>query len=144
MLLLGYAYAHLSLHRLSPPHQVLIHVLMLMAAASLLPIAPPADWKPDDSMNPTLLILSVLLGSVGLPYFVLAANGPLMQAWFIRLFPGKSPYPPIRPLQSRIPLGPDDLSLCGGTLFQPQATNLWLDLRVHGHGFQCLMVSADL
>ena len=93
MLLLGYAYAHLSLHRLSPPHQVLIHVLMLMAAASLLPIAPPADWKPDDSMHPTLLILSVLLGSVGLPYFVLAANGPLMQAWFIRLFPGKSPYP---------------------------------------------------
>jgi len=93
MLLLGYAYAHLSLHRLTPPHQVLIHVVILMAAASLLPIAPPADWKPDDSIHPTLLILFVLLGSVGLPYFVLAANGPLMQAWFIRLFPGKSPYP---------------------------------------------------
>jgi hypothetical protein len=28
--------------------------------------------------------------SVGLPYFVLAANGPLMQAWFSRIFPEQS------------------------------------------------------
>jgi hypothetical protein len=32
----------------------------------------------------------LLLVSVGLPYFLLASNGPLMQAWFSRLFPERS------------------------------------------------------
>ena len=30
--------------------------------------------------------------SVGLPYFVLSTTGPLLQAWFAKSFPGKSPY----------------------------------------------------
>ena len=30
--------------------------------------------------------------SIGLPYFVLSATGPLLQAWFARAFPGRIPY----------------------------------------------------
>ena len=37
--------------------------------------------------------LSLLLAvSVGLPYFMLSTTGPLVQAWFSRTFPGRSPY----------------------------------------------------
>ena len=35
----------------------------------------------------------MLLGaSVGLPYFLLAATSPLLQAWFTRARPGENPY----------------------------------------------------
>ena len=34
----------------------------------------------------------LLLGTVGLPYFALSATSPLVQAWFSRAYPGRSPY----------------------------------------------------
>ena len=37
-------------------------------------------------------ILALLTGTIGLPYLVLAATGPLMQDWFRRSSPGASPY----------------------------------------------------
>ena len=36
--------------------------------------------------------MCLLTVSVGLPYFVLSATGPLVQAWFSRAFAGRSPY----------------------------------------------------
>ena len=41
---------------------------------------------------PTLQILALLAVSLGLPYFVLSATGPLIQQWFSRANPGASPY----------------------------------------------------
>ena len=41
-------------------------------------------------LRPSLIFSNCLLVSVGLPYFILAANGPLMQAWFTRIFPDRS------------------------------------------------------
>ena len=38
------------------------------------------------------LILLLLGASVGLPYFLLAANSPLLQAWFSRARPRENPY----------------------------------------------------
>ncbi|CAL1241820.1 spermidine synthase [Candidatus Methylocalor cossyra] len=93
VLLAGYGYAHLSLRRLTPAHQAIIHLVLLLAAAAMLPITPAARWKPEDPTQPTLYILILLLGSVGLPYFALAATGPLLQAWFARRCPERSPYP---------------------------------------------------
>jgi hypothetical protein len=54
---------------------------------------PPADsWKPVGGSNPTLQILWLLAASLGLPYFVLSTTGPLVQQWFSRANPGRSPY----------------------------------------------------
>lgn len=91
-LLLGYAYAHLSISRLTPRRQVLTHLVLLAAAVALLPITPGEAWKPADGSNATGHILLLLTACLGLPYLVLAATGPLLQAWFSRTHPGVSPY----------------------------------------------------
>ena len=49
-------------------------------------------WKPIDGDLPALRILLLLAAVVGVPYFVLSTTGPLVQAWFARLYPGRSPY----------------------------------------------------
>ena len=49
-------------------------------------------WKPTGLENPTWDILVILLANVGLPYFILSATGPLMQAWFRQSSPDRSPY----------------------------------------------------
>jgi hypothetical protein len=92
MLLGGYAYAHLSIQLLRPRAQVVVHLLLLGAAVGLLPIIPAERWKPLASDEPTWRIMSLLLLCLGLPYFVLSATGPLLQAWVARLNGGKAPY----------------------------------------------------
>lgn len=91
-LLAGYAYAHWLSQRCRPRVQALIHTLLLIAAVCLLPITPSAQWKPADPFFPTLRILLLLLITVGLPFIVLSATAPLVQAWFARARPGRSPY----------------------------------------------------
>src|SRR5438552_7352815 len=92
LLLAGYAYAHASARLLKPRFQALLHLALLAAALFLLPITPTAQWKPVSPAEPGWHILQLLLVCVGLPYFVLSATGPLMQEWFRRLHPGRSPY----------------------------------------------------
>lgn len=92
LLLAGYAYAHLSSTRLRPQRQMLLHLVLLAAALACLPITPSERWKPQPGDNPTLAILGLLTVSIGLPYFVLSASGPLLQSWFSRAQPGRSPY----------------------------------------------------
>ena len=92
MLLAGYAYAHCSITWLRPRQQVLLHLALLVVAVCLLPIAPGEHWKPVGNAQPTGHILWLLLACIGLPYLVLAATGPLLQAWFSRSHPGVSPY----------------------------------------------------
>lgn len=41
---------------------------------------------------PVLEIIKLLTISVGLPYFLLASNSPLVQVWFHRLFPTQTAY----------------------------------------------------
>ena len=93
----GYAYAYWLMGRAKK--QTLIHVSMIAAAIGLLvvlsffwksPITPDASWKPQNVDTPILDIFKLLIVSVGLPYFLLASNGPLMQAWFSRVFPERS------------------------------------------------------
>lgn len=91
LLFFGYAYAHL-LTRLAPRWQAVVHTVLLVAAVSLLPITPSAAWKPTDNGSPALQIILLLMTSVGLPYFLLSATGPLLQAWFVQAVPGASPY----------------------------------------------------
>jgi len=91
LLFAGYAYAHL-VARLSPLPQRAVHAVIVLAALACLPVLPSADWKPTGSEHPTLRIVLILVTSVGLPFFVLSATGPLVQRWHAFLVPGKSPY----------------------------------------------------
>src|SRR5262245_21723282 len=92
VLLGGYAYAHFTSQRLKPRAQAALHLALLVAALGLLPITPGDSWKPRGGGNPTLDILTLLTASLGLPYFVLSSTGPLLQHWFSRTTPARSPY----------------------------------------------------
>jgi hypothetical protein len=92
MLLAGYTYAHLTSRWLQPRAQVALHLGLLVAALALLPITPAEAGKPAGDINPTGQIFWLLARSLGLPYFVLSATGPLLQQWFCRANPGASPY----------------------------------------------------
>jgi len=91
VLFLGYAYAHAA-HKLAPKWQAVAHLVLLLAALTLARIDPSTSWKPQDAGTPMWRILMLLTVCVGLPYFVLATTGPLLQAWFSRVFAGRSPY----------------------------------------------------
>jgi len=91
-LLLGYAYADLIVRRTSARTQIRIHIALLALSCIVLPIVPGAQWKPLGTENPSLLILALLAVTIGLPYFLLSTTSPLVQAWFARSFPGRSPY----------------------------------------------------
>lgn len=92
----GYAYSYWLVKR---SKQGWIHIALLGATLALLtalgfvwptPITPAADMHPAVANFPVFNIFLLLTISVGLPYFILASNGPLMQAWFSRFFPEQS------------------------------------------------------
>ncbi|MEI6674077.1 MAG: fused MFS/spermidine synthase [Verrucomicrobiota bacterium] len=91
MLFGGYSYAHLLSGRRAAT-QAWVHVGLLVVAALLLPIVPGAALKPLGAENPSWHILVVLLATVGLPYFVLSATSPLVQVWYSRVYPGRTPW----------------------------------------------------
>ncbi len=94
LLFAGYAYAHASQAWLRPRQQAAVHlsILLLAAALVLLRVLPGPGWKPTETYHPVWQILLLLVLTIGMPYFVLATTGPLIQAWFARSFPGRSPY----------------------------------------------------
>jgi hypothetical protein len=92
VLVLGYAYAHVSERRLPGRARLVVHLLLLLAAPAFLPPAPDERWKPGGLGEPAWEILQLLAVQVGVPYFLLASTGPLVQAWFARACPGRSPY----------------------------------------------------
>lgn len=95
----GYAYAYWLIARVRQRTQIVFHTLVIGLAILILvflsflwasPITPDSNWKPDDISTPVLDIFKLLVVAVGLPYFILASNGPLMQAWFSHIFPNRS------------------------------------------------------
>jgi SAM-dependent methyltransferase len=91
-LLAGYGYTHGIVKRLSPRGQWMLHAALLALALAVLPILPDAKWKPATPDMPAARIFGLLAVTVGLPYFLLSTTAPLIQAWFARAFPGRSPY----------------------------------------------------
>jgi len=88
----GYCYAHVSEKLFRPLTRLIVHLSLIGLALWTLPITPDAGWKPTADEPPTWRILCLLAATVGLPYFVLSSTGPLLQAWFTRALPGRSPY----------------------------------------------------
>src|SRR4029078_6415160 len=81
-LLAGYAYAHL-LTRFQPgPHSILIHFVVLAAACFLLPLHIASGWGRPPQVGEAFWLLGLFTVSIGLPFFALSANSPLLHAWF--------------------------------------------------------------
>jgi SAM-dependent methyltransferase len=91
VLLLGYAYAHWLTLKLRAVMQARVHMALLAVSLLTLPIYPRVFWKPTSPDSPALHILLLLAATVGLPYFVLSATGPLLQRWYGRQS-GGAPY----------------------------------------------------
>jgi hypothetical protein len=85
VLLLGYAYAHGLTRWLDPRAAAIVHVaVMALVLAAALPIALAEDWGTPPEQGQALWLIGVFAVSVGLPFFAVSANGPLLQAWFAR------------------------------------------------------------
>jgi hypothetical protein len=84
LMLAGYSYAY-ALMRWAPPRLgVIVHIVVLTASFAFLPIVPHFANAPPGAANPTLWLILVFGASVGLPFFALSAQGPMLQSWFAR------------------------------------------------------------
>ena len=84
LLLAGYVYAHLLMrikNRLIP---IVVHLVLLLVAFASLPLAIAARWGEPPTSGYAIWLLGLFVASIGLPFFALAANNPLLQAWFVR------------------------------------------------------------
>jgi hypothetical protein len=95
----GYAYAHWldkGLRSRKAVHLALLGLslvlLLVLGLAWESPLTPAEDLRPEPESFPVRDILKLLCLSVGLPFFLLASNSPLIQAWFDRAHPGRSAY----------------------------------------------------
>jgi len=77
---------------LNPKQQIVVHLGLLFVSLSALPIVPSAAWKATGGGDPTMRILLLLGATVGLPYMLLSATSPLLQAWYLRTHKGAIPY----------------------------------------------------
>jgi len=91
-LLLGYLYTHLGSRYLTSRRQAFLHAGLLGVAAITLPIIPGEGWKPVPGDDPAMQLLGLLAATIGLPYFLLATTGPLLQHWFAQERPRRVPY----------------------------------------------------
>lgn len=82
-LLAGYCYAHLLDRLVAPRIAPVVHLALLALAWLALPFGLPADTQPPPG-DAYLWLIHVLAVGVGLPFFVVSANAPLLQAWFAR------------------------------------------------------------
>jgi hypothetical protein len=83
LLLAGYTYAHLLGMTLATRWAFIVHIGLLLIAFATLPIELPAELSPPQG-DPYLWLLGTLAALVGLPFFTLSANAPLLQLWFGR------------------------------------------------------------
>ncbi|SEP33508.1 hypothetical protein SAMN04487843_111177 [Methylobacterium sp. ap11] len=84
LLLGGYLYAHLLARRLGTRAALLVHLGLMLVAGLTLPIGLPAGFDRPPGENEALWLVGLFATAVGLPFFALSANGPLLQAWFAR------------------------------------------------------------
>lgn len=101
LLLGGYIYSHLLTAKLSSSAQSRLHVVVLACAAVLVitlqiawpaAILPAASWKPEFSANPVFWVGKIIVVACGLPFFVLATTGPLLQKWYAQFGTGPKTY----------------------------------------------------
>ncbi|HRK25460.1 MAG TPA: fused MFS/spermidine synthase [Beijerinckiaceae bacterium] len=84
LLLAGYAYAHVLARYFSLKSGLALHLCLFALTALTLPIGIQAGTGEPPATGQELWLIGVFLVSVGLPFFAVSANGPLLQAWFAR------------------------------------------------------------
>ncbi|MFN8582542.1 MAG: fused MFS/spermidine synthase [Gemmatimonadaceae bacterium] len=85
-LLAGYLYAHVSSRWLPSHRQAVIHLVLLLAALTFLPLHIARAWQqPPASSVPISYLLGLLSVSLGVPFVLLAAGAPMLQRWFAGL-----------------------------------------------------------
>jgi hypothetical protein len=82
-LLAGYAWAHAG-RRLGNRGHLITHLALSILALAVLPFGVPRALMPPSVDHPLAWILGVLSLGVGLPFVLIAANGPLLQRAFSR------------------------------------------------------------
>lgn len=83
-LLVGYGYAHALQKLASVRRQITVHIAALIVAGLTLPLRVSGLLGEPDSDHPALWLVGVLTLSIGLPFAVLSATAPLVQAWHAR------------------------------------------------------------
>ncbi len=84
LLLAGYGYAH---YLIQIPNRIVmagVHLVLLVIALLSLPLSIASGWGEPPSSGYAFWLLGLFAVSIGLPFFALAANNPLLQAWFFR------------------------------------------------------------
>jgi hypothetical protein len=81
-LLVGYCYAHLLKTYVPIRRAGYIHLMACLVAFIALPIALPAHWGEPPPGEPYLWQMGLFAVAVGIPFVAVAANAPLLQAWF--------------------------------------------------------------
>jgi hypothetical protein len=81
-LLAGYCYAHLLIAKLPIRAGGFVHIAVSLLAFVVLPIAVPTGLGEPPAGEPYFWQLQLFAVAVGLPFVAVAANAPLIQAWF--------------------------------------------------------------
>lgn len=84
VLIAGYLYAHLLSRALPVRGQVLVHLGVWAVALLSLPLAVPEGWQLRPQGSAAWQTLLLFAAGVGLPFFALSANAPLIQFWYSR------------------------------------------------------------
>jgi hypothetical protein len=84
LLLAGYAYAHFLMQIRSRVVPIAVHLVLLVIALLTLPLSIASGWGDPPTSGYAFWLLGLFVVSIGLPFFALAANNPLLQAWFVR------------------------------------------------------------
>jgi len=84
LLLAGYAYAHFLMQIRNRVVPVAVHLVLLVLAFVTLPLGIAGSFGEPPNSGYAFWLLGLFAVSIGLPFFALAANNPLLQAWFVR------------------------------------------------------------
>jgi hypothetical protein len=84
LLLAGYSYAHFLMRIKNRTIPVAVHLTLLVLALLTLPLSIAGSFGEPPNSGYAFWLLALFAVSIGLPFFALAANNPLLQAWFVR------------------------------------------------------------
>jgi hypothetical protein len=140
-LLAGYCYAYALIRWCEWKTTVAIHATLLLVTLSVLPIALPSNLGDPPTGDAYVWLFGVLAYGVGLPFFAVSGNAPLLQAWFARTSSQQATDPYF--LYGASNAGSLLALIAYPTIIEP---NLGLHLQTtvwsYGFGILCIMVFA--